>query len=443
MKILHETGCEKEICREGAEVAAQQLMKRFESQAANQQVAGLAALAWIKQIFPDLVNDKDFDRIKTKTLALQTEEGWFEEYGGPDTGYLSVTIDCLWDLYDAIGDTIYIASACKALSFIDACVSTLGASPGMHNARNTDYIVPYGMARFLSDPTEGLPTDLRDIFSSAQQAAARCFTTMFEDVAESSHFIHATDDRYLSHYIGHSFIRAALLMMEGSQSSVTAESMDASRSQRTATLPNEQPQSSYFPLAGYVLDSRDNTTMVISLLKGGNITLKCGDSLVSDFGWVIDDKNHKHVTNWWDIERWTATVGENTWRVEGYFAPTKEVLSTPCRHVVLRIVSLLFGNRIIQKLKNRLIFNSQNSPFYFTRELTISDNTLTIKDQITGITSTTRLTRAPRSSKRHVASADSFQLEDSQLLKGFTMQEHVEQRQDTMIITTTYTRGLS
>ncbi|MEI9959627.1 MAG: hypothetical protein WDM76_00440 [Limisphaerales bacterium] len=80
--------------RQGATVAARQLQSRFESQAANQQVAGLAALAWCRKNFPDLVSESRFESLIQQSLALQTKEGWFEEYGGPDLGYLSVTIDC-------------------------------------------------------------------------------------------------------------------------------------------------------------------------------------------------------------------------------------------------------------------------------------------------------------------------------------------------------------
>ena len=35
-----------------------------------------------------------------KTLNHQSVDGWFMEYDGPDLGYLSVSLDGLWDLYD-------------------------------------------------------------------------------------------------------------------------------------------------------------------------------------------------------------------------------------------------------------------------------------------------------------------------------------------------------
>ncbi|MCX6998396.1 MAG: hypothetical protein NTV49_15245, partial [Kiritimatiellaeota bacterium] len=47
--------------RAGAAVAAAQLLRRFEPEAANQQVAGLAALALIRKIHPDLVTAPAFE----------------------------------------------------------------------------------------------------------------------------------------------------------------------------------------------------------------------------------------------------------------------------------------------------------------------------------------------------------------------------------------------
>ena len=61
----------------GIKVASLQLLKRFESKASNQQIAGLAALSIIKKFAPELVNDQTFIEISTKSLNLQSEEDGF------------------------------------------------------------------------------------------------------------------------------------------------------------------------------------------------------------------------------------------------------------------------------------------------------------------------------------------------------------------------------
>src|SRR5205085_6566416 len=102
----------------GLRIAARQLRRRFEAQAANQQVAGLAALAWIDRLLPAEADALRFADLKARTLALQTPEGWFWEYEGPDLGYLAVTLDCLWDLVDATGDDDFRPPIDDALAFM-------------------------------------------------------------------------------------------------------------------------------------------------------------------------------------------------------------------------------------------------------------------------------------------------------------------------------------
>jgi hypothetical protein len=162
-------------------VAAKQLVKRFEKQAANQQIAGLTALAYIKKLFPSLITDHQLQTLKNKSLSLQNSEGWFTEYDGPDLGYLSVTLDCLWDLYDLTNDKDYLRAAKNAFVFLSDCVLFFGKSIGMHNARNTDYILPYGILRFLD-------TELNN-------KAAQTFHALYHDINNTDHFLHAIDDR--------------------------------------------------------------------------------------------------------------------------------------------------------------------------------------------------------------------------------------------------------
>lgn len=147
VKLIYEGAIDERLLYKGVEKASTQLLTRFEYQASNQQVAGLAALAFIKEVYPELCTQRQFDRISNKTLVLQNEEGWFYEYGGPDLGYLSVTLDCLWDLFDLTQDQYFLESAKKAMDFVHSCVEAVGHGLAMCQSRNTDYILPYGIVR--------------------------------------------------------------------------------------------------------------------------------------------------------------------------------------------------------------------------------------------------------------------------------------------------------
>ncbi|MBR4614879.1 MAG: hypothetical protein IKO55_04680, partial [Kiritimatiellae bacterium] len=396
----------------GLRKAARQLSSRFEPKAANQQVAGLAALAWIRRIRPDLVSDHAFARQKRRTLALQTDEGWFWEYDGPDAGYLSVALDCLWDLADATGDADFRASADRALAFLHRVIAVPGRAPGMLNARNTDYVVPYGIARYLNDGTD-----------AQKDEAAALIRTLYSDVASPTHFFHAVDDRYLCHYIGHSIARAI-------------PELDKATPLRAPATAARAPFD--LPLAGYVFRPGENGApdLFLALRKGGCLRASRGDAAALDFGWIVKAGKKQYVSHWWSKD-WTVSFDEKAWTVRGPLAPHKELDSTPFKHFGLRVVSFLFGKSVIGLLKNVLIFKKSKSPYSFERMVSIADGAIRIEDRITGLTGSETVFPASRASKRHVASADSFHAEDAALVRGFSVARETRTEGGSFLATTT------
>lgn len=180
--------------------AIRQLETRREFEASNQYLAGLAALYVLSELVPEWVSKPALDKRLQHLLERQSSEGWFNEYGGPDLGYLSVSLDCLWDIYDISASEQVLTSIRMAITFIDALLIST-ASIGMHNSRQTDYVVPYGIVRMALQ--EG---------DSEQTAAERIIHILFGNISHPEHFFQAIDDRYWVHYIGHSLLRAYLLL---------------------------------------------------------------------------------------------------------------------------------------------------------------------------------------------------------------------------------------
>ncbi|MCE9616334.1 MAG: hypothetical protein K8T26_18840 [Lentisphaerae bacterium] len=398
--------------RAGAGVAAEQLTARFESEAANQQVAGAAALAWLRRVFPDLVTEEALAVVVRRTLALQTAEGWFPEYGGPDLGYLSVTLDCLWDLSDALGPAAPHGVArppqedagptVRAIrDAIDGAVDCLvrygalfGSSIGMHNARNTDYLLPYGLTRCVQAG------------GGRGRAAARLLTALYARVGDPSHVVHAMDDRYLSHYAGHSLVRAALALRDQPW---PAAGVDAG-----------PPVDALYDLSGHYLRHRqpdDCYGVILSLRKGGILTASDGARRVSDLGWVVQVGADEFVSHWWSAA-WQWTREGRTWCVQGKLVPHREVNSSPLKHVLLRAASFAFGRRLIGPLKRKLIFKGPGSDYGFERRITLEPARIVVADRITGLPSGAQVRAAPRASKRHVASADTYHGEDLAPARG-------------------------
>jgi len=401
MKLAMSGVVPAESIKDGAGVAAKQLRGRFEAEAGNQQVAGLAALAWLRNAFPLRCGRREFQDISEHTLALQNSEGWFGEYGGPDLGYLSVTIDCLWDLYDATSDVRYRTSAASALRCIHRYVSVMGSSIGMHNARNTDYILPYGLTRFIVENTP------------EQTIAWNVLRTLYSRVEESNHFIHAVDDRYLCHYIGLSFIRALHLL---------SSSCDRISELPEPIVETEAIETVVEHAGHYLRRSPDGrVAMIVSLKKGGIITLLSGDNRVSDYGWNLRADGRQYVSHWWS-NSWNWSRNGNTFVIKGDLAPARDYQSTPMRHMLLRVASACMGYRVTKHLKERMIFGKLASPYHFERQITCELNRVTVKDRISNVPSSAEVVPAPRSSKRHVASADTYHIEDLVLSGGIACQ---------------------
>lgn len=400
----------------GLKKAARQLQKRFESQAGNQQVAGLAALAEIRKIAPDLVSEDKYLSLKIRTLALQNSEGWYTEYDGPDLGYLSVTTDCLWDLYDSTGDADYLASAEKALGFLHGFITRRFGGAGMHNARNTDYIVPYGICRFLEHDDAEL-----------KKMSSEIIGLVYSNMEQQEHFFHAIDDRYWSHYIGHSVVRAQHLLDKSGK---------AIQPKKTATEPDHSFESSgtlFRALRG------GKKRLLVSARKGGIFSIYDEkQTLISDFGWIAERGKKQFVNHWWS-DSWNWKTNEQSVEIKGRLFPHKEKTSTPFLHFGLRMVSFVFGSALTKVLRNVLIFKSGASNITFRRKIDIGPDALTVTDEIEGIDKKTQVSRAPRASKRHVASADSWHPEDWQLADKGELTETIIRKEDGIVITTIFT----
>jgi len=159
-------------------------------------------------------------------------------------------------------------------------------------------------------------------------------------------------------------------------------------------------------------------TVLISTRKGCILTLAGMDGmLASDYGWIVRRKGYQYVSHWWTMG-WETKLGVHGASCAGNLVAHKEHASTTLKHTALRIASFIAGHRIIRLLKKTLIFKDSSSTLRFERDVSVADGIVLVRDRITGIIGTDWIMRAPRSSKRHVASADSFHPEDLGILNG-------------------------
>ena len=145
------------------------------------------------------------------------------------------------------------------------------------------------------------------------------------------------------------------------------------------------------------------------------------------------------MSHWWSAN-WSIEPVDGGIAVAGRMFSHREKLSNPFQHIVLRCLAFVLGKRLIPILKRVLIFKrgGQSEPV-LNRKITHRDGSVEITDRIEGLRTTDRLLRAPRASKRHVASADSYHPQDLAPIRGFALSEERSATPDAITIVTRIT----
>lgn len=363
------------------------LLKHPEKEALNQEAAGLAGIVLCSKL-PGIKYDQKILEERLKLFyQSQSDEGWFPEYDGPDTGYLAVTIDCIWEIYETTRDQRAFAAMEKAIGFISTMISVSSEMPVMINSRNTDYLVIYGITRMA---TEG------------NETAGALVNRVIARLGSPDHFLNRTDDRYSVHYVYASYFRALQFL--------------ASLENNDLKLPNETGYQHYYPGSGiFVNHIAGKSSIYLNLRKGGVVNAFNTDGISAvDFGFRIKVSEKKvAVTHFQHPSYIISQENDHAYSVTGKMTLHGWMVPSPLKHVALRGISFTLGNRLIPLLKKIMIFNKKETGWSFTRSIRISGKKLSIEDAITGdLPGQMKIYRAPHYSLRHVSSAGQFMSEE-------------------------------
>lgn len=363
------------------------LLKHPEHEALNQEAAGLAGIVLCSRLPGIRVDARLLEERLNGFFKSQSQEGWFPEYDGPDTGYLAVTIDCLWEIYDATRDERAFAAMEKAIGYIGTMMSVSSETPIMINSRNTDYLVIYGLTRMAA---------------AGNGTAGAIVKRVIDRLASPDHFLNRTDDRYAVHYVYSSYFRSLQYL--------------DSLPDKEFKLPAESDHTHYFAGSGiFVSHFAGKSSIYVNLRKGGivNIFTAGGISQV-DFGFRIKMPGSKVAVTHWQHPSYEIIMESNdSFRVSGIMTLHGWMVPSPLKHVALRGVSMVFGNRLIPFLKKIMIFNLKEAGWSFQRRIRIADGKLFIEDSFSGSgLEKLDIYRAPHYSLRHVSSAGQFMAEE-------------------------------
>jgi len=379
-------GLNDEYLRSKFKRTAKYLVNNIERNALNQEIASITALYSAYTILQEEWILDGLNIKLDKLLERQSLEGWFPEYGGADLGYLSVSFDMLSEYYIMSKNEKVIKPLNSIVDFIKYFVHMDKTIGGEYGSRNTTYFLPNG---------------LEVLSNLGNKDALEIKKFLYSDSLNHNYFMDSVDDRYHSHYLMHSFLRA--LNKETNSYKVVETKVD---------LPFNTEHEKYFKDSGLLSIKRKEYHSIVSLKKGGIIKVfKDNKEIFIDCGYRIPLEIGKIATTNWLDDNYDISYENEYCIIKGVFNEIKQKVQNPIYHFGLRVIAFAVGNKIIGFLKKKIILVDKHSNVKFERRIQFEDEKIIISDEITS-PSEIILKKAPNFSLRHVASGKFFSSSD-------------------------------
>jgi hypothetical protein len=319
-------------------------------------------------------------------LARQSDEGWYEEYGGADPGYQTHGSFYLARYWQLTGEDDVLASLARANRFLAHFVHPDGSIGGEYASRGTQTYYP---AAF-------------EMLGDADPAAAWIAETLRPSVGSASAVGLSGVDAYNYFPCLNNLVFASL-----------------SAKTRTAPDPTEGKGLSWFPRAGMARLRRDAYEAFVGVSKGGAVKVfERGTRrlLASDCGWVGELAGGATVSSHYLDAARPATVSADRIEVGGTFRSVRRPVFTPWRFAAFRVFNLTVGRlpavaRWLKRLLVRtLITRHEAIDIGCRRVLTFGEDGVRVSDELQGSDAVrlVRIARASAFTSIHMGSARYF-----------------------------------
>ncbi len=350
--------------------------------ALNQEMVSIAAIRYAATILNDeRIQDLAMARF-AHFLNLQTYEGWFPEYGGFDFSYSTVTLDYLIRFYDLSKEEKALKSAEELLNILKYFIHPDGSVGGEYGTRNTEYFLPYGFEYLRKDSS----------------IADSSISKMLQYIIGDNYLNLSWDERYLLHYVSHSFAKALVIHEESSY-------------RLNDNLPCETTFSQFFKQAQIYVHSNQNYYFIANLSKGGIFKVICKKTMEAstDCTYRINYKGNQYVTELPKNNEYT--LGYEKFTVKTTFSKIKNMQQSTMKLLLLRLSSRIFGVKARTLTKKALLFGSKDvEDMIFYRTVTFEDDKICIEDTIDVGSREVMVRLIPSLSTRYIPSSRFYQV---------------------------------
>ncbi len=332
-------------------------LARTEEHLAGNQVSGAAAAFMnLAALDPGRGYEEGLSDLLETLDTLQTDEGWFPEYGGADVGYASLTHTYLVLLAHRTKDARARRMADRSATFLQHVLHRDGTVGGIYGSRNTAYFIPVGavLDRNANDPSARLYHFLlTHLDSGAHAVIAECL-----------------DDRYLA-YLSPFYLLAAH----------AARGLQAG----DATAPPTLTGAHHLKQAGLWCVEEADYKLIANLRKGGVFHLDMGENAFVDCGYFGDIPDGQVVTTQFLDPHTNINLEENRARITAHLVVNKPITISPWKNIAVRsfnlLVPALLRRRFLDFLRGRAV-SAGESVGTVLREIVVTENAVEVTDHI-------------------------------------------------------------
>lgn len=329
---------------------------------ANHHALAALGLARVAEMTEKSVYREAAEQCVRRVLSWQSSEGWFEEYGGADPGYQTVTIDCLAKLKRQWSADWLEEPLRRAVSFAGLFLHPDDSYGGEYGSRGTCHFYPHGF----------------ELLAPSSAEAARLADGFLRSLAAGTH-AHFDDDRMYVHRLGN--LLEAYLDWQPAAPAPQAEA----RVETCTPLQN----------AGLFVRRAEHSHSIISAARGGVFKhFAAGKRPVADAGLIVETDSGIAVSQSHERGRWfneppsAFNRGGEPERltIESPLCWVRFETVTPWKQAVLHLGMATIGRwcrtLVRRALQRRLITGRRKCPIRLTRSFTISAEGLRVVDRI-------------------------------------------------------------
>jgi hypothetical protein len=336
--------------------AASWLGRTREALAGNQVSGAAAAFMNLIALDPGRGYEDGFTELIENLTEMQTNEGWFPEYGGADIGYASLTHSYLTLIANRTDNRPAKKMAAKSAEFLQHMLHRDGTVGGEYGSRNTAYFIPVGAVLSAGDT----------------EASARLFHGVARGLESGEHALmtDCLDDRYLA-YLSPYYLLAA---------------HDAlALSNPLPAVPDPLQGAILFEEAGLWCVEKGALKLVANLRKGGVFHLDLGETSHVDSGYFGGIPDGQIVCTQRLDTAGSISVKDSTARLTAALAVVRPVGVSPWKNIAVRAFNLVapaFCRRLfLDFLRNRAV-SSGESVGKVHREIVVEEETVHVTDFI-------------------------------------------------------------